>query len=137
MTEPEFLLQFLVIPLDAPAQLGEIDQIGEGNVLRERGEPILARLILALGPLDQQPLLFSWFLEPLVAVRGTHAHSRVTRCEPVDRAFPPRDRLPGGIGQARSEEHTSELQSLMRTSYAVFCLQTKTQNKIHNTTHKT
>src|SRR3546814_8870341 len=26
---------------------------------------------------------------------------------------------------ARSEEHTSELQSLMRTSYAVFCLKTK------------
>src|SRR3546814_5747374 len=28
---------------------------------------------------------------------------------------------------ARSEEHTSELQSLMRTSYPVFCLQNKTQ----------
>src|SRR3546814_9110697 len=28
-------------------------------------------------------------------------------------------------GLARSEEHTSELQSLMRTSYAVFCLQKK------------
>src|SRR3546814_3347986 len=28
-------------------------------------------------------------------------------------------------GQIRSEEHTSELQSLMRTSYAVFCLNTK------------
>src|SRR3546814_3564129 len=28
----------------------------------------------------------------------------------------------------RSEEHTSELQSLMRISYAVFCLKTKTQN---------
>src|SRR3546814_9667260 len=28
---------------------------------------------------------------------------------------------------ARSEEHTSELQSLMRISYAVFCLKTKTQ----------
>src|SRR3546814_5477889 len=28
---------------------------------------------------------------------------------------------------ARSEEHTSELQSLMRISYAVFCLQKKTQ----------
>src|SRR3546814_9366810 len=27
---------------------------------------------------------------------------------------------------ARSEEHTSELQSLMRLSYAVFCLKTKT-----------
>src|SRR3546814_5852615 len=29
----------------------------------------------------------------------------------------------------RAEEHTSELQSLMRNSYAVFCLKTKTQNK--------
>src|SRR3546814_4899405 len=28
----------------------------------------------------------------------------------------------------RSEEHTSELQSLMRTSYAVFCLKNKTQS---------
>src|SRR3546814_9910926 len=31
-----------------------------------------------------------------------------------------------GLGQ-RSEEHTSELQSLMRISYAVFCLKNKTQ----------
>src|SRR3546814_5305230 len=30
---------------------------------------------------------------------------------------------------ARSEEHTSELQSLMRISYAVFCLKKKTQSK--------
>src|SRR3546814_1509466 len=30
-------------------------------------------------------------------------------------------------GAARSEEHTSELQSLMRTSYAVFCLKKKTR----------
>src|SRR3546814_3674127 len=29
-------------------------------------------------------------------------------------------------GQPRSEEHTSELQSLMRISYAVFCLKKKT-----------
>src|SRR3546814_4438567 len=35
----------------------------------------------------------------------------------------------------RSEEHTSELQSLMRISYAVFCL--KKKNKTHNTTHTT
>src|SRR3546814_1862770 len=33
------------------------------------------------------------------------------------------------IPWARSEEHTSELQSLMRISYAVFCLNTKTNNK--------
>src|SRR3546814_6342684 len=31
----------------------------------------------------------------------------------------------------RSEEHTSELQSLMRISYAVFCLKKKTKNQLH------
>src|SRR3546814_6486200 len=31
---------------------------------------------------------------------------------------------------ARSEEHTSELQSLMRISYAVFCLKKKTNNHV-------
>src|SRR3546814_3687245 len=39
-----------------------------------------------------------------------------------------------GIGaqasSVRSEEHTSELQSLMRNSYAVFCLKKKTTQKI-------
>src|SRR3546814_2311934 len=46
----------------------------------------------------------------------------------------PDDRLVGGVllrfcrgkfGVSRSEEHTSELQSLMRISYAVFCLKKK------------
>src|SRR3546814_6365035 len=33
----------------------------------------------------------------------------------------------------RSEEHTSELQSLMRSSYAVFCLKKKKQTQLKNT----
>src|SRR3546814_4231202 len=40
--------------------------------------------------------------------------------------------------EARSEEHTSELQSLMRSSYAVFCLKkkkSKTQSALNNTLH--
>src|SRR3546814_3978083 len=36
-----------------------------------------------------------------------------------------------GKPRRRSEEHTSELQSLMRISYAVFCLKKKTHNKTH------
>src|SRR3546814_4679900 len=36
--------------------------------------------------------------------------------------------------RCRSEEHTSELQSLMRISYAVFCLKKKKKNKEHNNT---
>src|SRR3546814_10164555 len=34
----------------------------------------------------------------------------------------------------RSEEHTSELQSLMRISYAVFCLKKQTPHTTHKTT---
>src|SRR3546814_10706074 len=42
-------------------------------------------------------------------------------------------------GQRRSEEHTSELQSLMRISYAVFCLKKKTHtnSQTYIVTHKT
>src|SRR3546814_6402708 len=35
----------------------------------------------------------------------------------------------------RSEEHTSELQSLMRISYAVFCLKKKNENRAHQPHH--
>src|SRR3546814_8996235 len=35
------------------------------------------------------------------------------------------------LGRTRSEEHTSELQSLMRISYAVFCLKKKIDKKKH------
>src|SRR3546814_9440217 len=44
-----------------------------------------------------------------------------------------------GRGGERSEEHTSELQSLMRISYAVFCLKkkkTRTYTKLLDSTHK-
>src|SRR3546814_2012583 len=37
--------------------------------------------------------------------------------------------LEGGRPMLRSEEHTSELQSLMRISYAVFCLKIKTKEQ--------
>src|SRR3546814_3068735 len=40
-------------------------------------------------------------------------------------------------GNDRSEEHTSELQSLMRISYAVFCLKKKKEKQQIDTTHTT
>src|SRR3546814_2223071 len=40
-----------------------------------------------------------------------------------------------GLRERRSEEHTSELQSLMRISYAVFCLKNKKKQHNHNNTH--
>src|SRR3546814_16848947 len=42
------------------------------------------------------------------------------------------ERAAAGSRRDRSEEHTSELQSLMRISYAVFCL----KKKIHNRKNK-
>src|SRR3546814_8247732 len=44
-------------------------------------------------------------------------------------------RRPIGVAALRSEEHTSELQSLMRTSYAVFCW--KKKRTTHTSTHDT
>src|SRR3546814_5567860 len=45
----------------------------------------------------------------------------------------PAERLSAQRGPGRSEEHTSELQSLMRISYAVFCLKKKTITQRHKT----
>src|SRR3546814_2748424 len=59
-----------------------------------------------------------------VGIHPTAAEEFVTMREP----------LPGDQAK-RSEEHTSELQSLMRISYAVFCLKQKNNNKtqiLHN-----
>src|SRR3546814_6700714 len=59
----------------------------------------------------------------------------------IDRAlvrlFAARYRTGDLAGLARSEEHTSELQSLMRTSYAVFCLKQKKKTYILLSDHTT
>src|SRR3546814_7284254 len=52
----------------------------------------------------------------------------------VEVAHPPHGALAEAlehIDVARSEEHTSELQSLMRISYAVFCLKKKTKHEAY------
>src|SRR3546814_3176143 len=65
-----------------------------------------------------------------------HGHRRVGAFDAH-----PRELRPGlnAIGHGpRSEEHTSELQSLMRNSYAVFCLKKKKSNNLqHITTDNT
>src|SRR3546814_7458634 len=63
-------------------------------------------------------------------------HRRHARAEfrrnPLCR-FASRHRFPPCGPRVRSEEHTSELQSLMRISYAVFCLKKKKTTEKHNT----
>src|SRR3546814_4553199 len=61
------------------------------------------------------------------AERYLEYRSRGTLLAPIDEAL---DSEIGGT-ERRSEEHTSELQSLMRSSYAVFCLKKKTEQHTH------
>src|SRR3546814_5495215 len=51
------------------------------------------------------------------------------RCRADGSAGASRPAPGGAIPAGRSEEHTSELQSLMRISYAVFCLKKKTETR--------
>src|SRR3546814_10475754 len=53
--------------------------------------------------------------------RIRHAASRSARSDASTSAM----KASSSVGSGRSEEHTSELQSLMRISYAVFCLKKK------------
>src|SRR3546814_3822597 len=64
---------------------------------------------------------------------GLKSNKNIEAAAKVGRAIAEKARAAGVEKVARSEEHTSELQSLMRISYAVFCLKKKTQ---HSSTSK-
>src|SRR3546814_10297964 len=73
------------------------------------------RLFLAQDGHAKQQLLSPWFPEPL---------NELVRRQTDEYILLPK---------IRSEEHTSELQSLMRISYAVFCLKKKNQKTTPHT----
>src|SRR3546814_8580457 len=77
----------------------------------QRGELVGVRRGLGLEVVDVDVPI-------AVALDDHHAHPGHGRARGVGAVCGRRDE--------RSEEHTSELQSLMRISYAVFCLKTKT-----------
>src|SRR3546814_10319283 len=72
-------------------------------------------------PADVAALRGSVAIEHTLARRGAHRLWELLHSEDYIHA----------LGAMRSEEHTSELQSLIRISYAVFCL--KKKNKTNNT----
>src|SRR3546814_1926802 len=88
----------------------------------DEGRSVLARLLLWFGFGLASLALFA---AALVVVLDTGPGRRFV-ADQIQRVA-----LGSGL---RSEEHTSELQSLMRISYAVFCLKKK---KKHNTTKET
>src|SRR3546814_7506650 len=69
-----------------------------------------------------------WCLDGWRARQASYlpGHAADAGGQPGLQLHPAGGRAPGAA-DSRSEEHTSELQSLMRISYAVFCLKKKTQ----------
>src|SRR3546814_2887225 len=92
-------------------------QVIVGKIRSQKLETWAARE--ADGQLDWQKLFASQPAKPQVKVEPASAPAAADSPEPEPQA-----------PSKRSEEHTSELQSLMRISYAVFCLKKKTT---HNT----
>src|SRR3546814_2543637 len=79
------------------------------------------------------------FRSRLLDYAGARHHKLAACVEFIHTATLLHDDVVDGSG-LRSEEHTSELQSLMRISYAVFCLKKKTKsiyNTLHSHTQKT
>src|SRR5271165_5038199 len=102
MSEPDLLLELLIIALDAPAQLGGVDQIAECDAARQGREPVLGRLLLALGPLDQQPF-FGRFAGSFMARCNVNTQPRKPRGQPFIAALPPLDCAPSSFPQAEGE----------------------------------
>src|SRR3546814_10076391 len=69
-------------------------------------------------------------VEILADYTGGRSHDVAVRSIPFEAGY-----RPASWVKNRSEEHTSELQSLMRISYAVFCLKKKTTKHTRKTQH--
>src|SRR3546814_3862344 len=124
------------------AGLGQVDAAGGGGQHRGRAvilddEPRAERSVP-----DRHPgagLVAGFAVIPEVAVGLPPGHLRAAARAAAggresDGAIT-RDELrlaQSGFSHLRSEEHTSEIQSLLRISYAVFCLNKKTKNNINN-----
>src|SRR3546814_2273149 len=106
------------------------------DLVRDHVEGDLHRIDLRLDRLEVEQAggLAAEFLQrPAPGTRHRLVGGHVDALDP-GRAMQRRQRDHQLHGRARSEEHTSELQSLMRISYAVFCLKKKTNQIRHNDT---
>src|SRR3546814_6957804 len=89
----------------------------------EKEHPQVAALLIA----NLDPAVGAKVLELLPDVMQPDIMHRIARLGPITPEAV--EMLNALLAVRRSEEHTSELQSLMRTSYAVFCVKTKNINE--------
>src|ERR1700693_2942648 len=95
VAQAEFLLELLIVPLNAPAHFGCLDQIHKRGVSGQRRQTILGRFCLIYRPFDQQPLFGTWSAQPLlVTMRSPHSHGGEARRQGRVAALTPLDRAP-------------------------------------------
>src|ERR1700738_1199846 len=85
VSQSKLLLQLLIVTLDAPAQLGQVDETLKGDVLWQRGRPVFGRLLLAFWPFNQKP----FFGMAFAAMSGAHAQARKARGKSFAAALAP------------------------------------------------
>ncbi len=68
VSEAKFLLQVLVITLDAPTHFCNLNEAVHRRACGQRREPVFDWLGLAIGPFNQQPFLVAWRGPPVIAV---------------------------------------------------------------------
>src|SRR3546814_7952523 len=116
---------------DQRVEAGFLGRVGDGEAAGERELAVRETPVARRGGQDQRD----------VADLPARAREGARDRAPREAAIEMRGLDPGLAAcrpQPRSEEHTSELQSLMRISYAVFCLQKKKElqtihsNDYHN-----
>src|SRR5262245_12207435 len=90
MSQPYRLLEFLIVAFDPPSQLGNVAELTERDVLRKRRQPIFDRLLLAIGPFNQQPFLRPTVGEPVIPMRDPNAHTGNSRGQLLPRGSRPR-----------------------------------------------
>src|SRR3546814_6171210 len=95
------------------------------EIIRRAARRYVDRAAGRIAPI-KRALRSTQHLDLLDIVEARKRDDRARYKHPVD--------MEGDAALGRSEEHTSELQSLMRTSYAVFCLKKKNKTNHRNNT---
>src|SRR3546814_2271224 len=100
------------------------------SLVRRRAQRHAQRQSLALRPMARRPAFPTRPVRSPLVSAGSHA---LLQGWPTGNGRSPLVKANLGeseIAGQRSEEHTSELQSLMRISYAVFCLKKKNEQEV-------
>src|SRR6201984_1026363 len=106
VAEADFLFEFLIVALDAPAQLGEVDESAERHALVDGCEAEFCGRSFILRPFDKQRLFGETRFAPHWG--GVHAHAGKARPQFRVAAFPPRDGAPGVLWKAARQRFDTD-----------------------------